>query len=77
MFDRATLKLSGGRTLVVTRRGKGIYVSGVELHGAPYASEWLAVARLRKGENHLAFVMQETPDTERGTAAADRPPSFR
>jgi predicted alpha-1,2-mannosidase len=77
MFDRATLKLSDGRTLIVSRSGKGIYVSGVELHGAPYASNWLPIARLRQGENHLAFVMQETPDTERGTAAADRPPSFR
>lgn len=77
MFDRATLKLAGGRTLIVSRRGQGIYVSGVELHGAPYESEWLPIVRLRSGDNHLIFVMQEKPDTSRGTSITDRPPSFR
>lgn len=77
MFDRATLTLAGERTLIVSRRGLGIYVSGVELHGAPCTSAWLPVAHLRPGENHLVFVMQETPDTRRGSAAADRPPNFR
>lgn len=77
MFDRATLKLAGGRTLIISRRGNGIYVSGVELHGAPYASDWLPVMRLRSGENHLVFIMQETADMRRGSAAADRPPNFR
>jgi len=77
MFLRATLRLAGGRTLIVSRRGQGIYVSGVELNGEPYASSWLPVGRLRSGENHLVFVTQETPDTHRGTAVADRPPAFR
>ncbi|HWE83518.1 MAG TPA: GH92 family glycosyl hydrolase [Terracidiphilus sp.] len=77
MFDRATLRLSGGRTLTISRRGQGIYVSGVRLHEAPYSSDWLPVERLRSGENHLVFVMQETPDKQRGTLPADRPPAFR
>ena len=33
--------------------------------------------RLRSGENHLVFIMQETADMRRGSAAADRPPNFR
>jgi predicted alpha-1,2-mannosidase len=77
MFDRATLRLSGGRTLTISRRGQGIYVSGVQLREAPYTSDWLPVEQLRSGENHLVFVMQETPDTHRATAPADRPPAFR
>lgn len=77
MFERATLRLSGGRTLVISRRGQGIYVSGVELQGVPYPSDWLPISSLRGGENHLEFVMQETPDTQRATAPADRPPAFR
>ena len=77
MFTRATLRLAGDRTLVVSRRGEGIYVSGVEFDGAPYLSNWLPVSRLQSGENHLVFVMQATPDMHRGTAPADRPPDFR
>jgi predicted alpha-1,2-mannosidase len=76
MFTRATLKLAGDRTLVIARRGEGIFVSGVELDGAPYASDWLPLARLRVHENHLVFIMQETPDTQRGTNTSERPPMF-
>jgi predicted alpha-1,2-mannosidase len=76
MFTRATLKLAGDRTLVIARRGKGIFVSGVELDGAPYSRDWLPLARLQAGENDLVFIVQETPDTQRGTNAAERPPLF-
>jgi predicted alpha-1,2-mannosidase len=77
MFDKATLKLAGGRTLVVARQGQGIYVQSVTLNGAPYASSWLPIDKIHAGLNELRFTMGVQPNTQRGTAPADRPPSFR
>jgi putative alpha-1,2-mannosidase len=77
MFDKATLKLSGGRTLVVTRQGSGIYVQKVSLDGAAYSSSWLPVAKLRAGVTQIHFTMDRQPNKERGSALADRPPTFR
>jgi predicted alpha-1,2-mannosidase len=77
MFDKATLKLSGGRTLVVTRQGSGIYVQKVSLDGAAYTSSWLPVGKLRAGVTQLHFTMGTQPNKERGSALADRPPTFR
>jgi predicted alpha-1,2-mannosidase len=77
MFTKATLKLANGRTLEITREGDGFYVSHVKLNGAAYPSDWLPMARTHTGLNRLEFTVQTTPDMQRGTAAADRPPSFR
>jgi predicted alpha-1,2-mannosidase len=76
MFTKATLRLANGRTLEISRNGEGIYVSAVKLNGGAYPSDWLQIAKLHTGMNRLEFTMQATPDTERGTSAADRPPSF-
>ncbi len=77
MFSKATLTMANGRTLEITRAGEGFYVSGVKLNGAPYPSNWLPITKLQSGLNRLDFTTQATPDTQRGTAAGDRPPSFR
>ena len=77
MFDKATLQLPGGRTFTIARRGKGIYVQSVTLNGAPYSSSWLPVDKIHDGMNELRFTMSTEPNTQRGTAPADRPPSFR
>jgi predicted alpha-1,2-mannosidase len=77
LFDKATLKLAGGKTLTIVRNGQGIYVHDVQVNGAHYASDWLPIEKLHAGENKIVFVNQSQPDTQRGTAAADRPPSFR
>jgi predicted alpha-1,2-mannosidase len=77
LFDKATLKLAGNRKLVIARRGEGIYVHDVTLDGAEYPSNWLPLKNLHTGENRLVFTTQPQPDTQRGTAIADRPPSFR
>lgn len=77
MFDKATLKLAGNRTLVIERKGDGIYVHDVTLNGAAYPSNWLPLEELHAGENRLVFSTQPQPDTQRGTAVADRPPAFR
>ena len=77
MFDKTTLKLAGGRTLVVSREGKGIYVQGATLNGKPYASTWLPLDDIHQGMNELRFTMGEQPNTQRGTKIEDRPPTFR
>jgi predicted alpha-1,2-mannosidase len=77
MFDKATLRLSGGRTLIVSRQGSGIYVQKVSLDGAAYPSSWLPIAKLRAGITQLHFIMDAQPNKERGSALADRPPTFR
>jgi len=77
MFDKATLKFAGGRTLIVTREGSGIYVQKVTLNGAPYASSWLPVSKLAQGTTQLHFTMGDQPDKQRGSSIADRPPVFR
>lgn len=77
MFDKATLKMAGGRTLVISREGKGIYVQSATLNGKHYASTWLPVSAIHEGMNELRFTMGEQPNTERGTKVEDRPPAFR
>jgi predicted alpha-1,2-mannosidase len=77
MFLKATLEMSGGRTLEISRNGEGIYVSDVKLNGAPYPGNWLTIEKIRTGMNRLEFTTQAAPDMQRGTAATDRPPSFR
>ena len=76
MFTRATLRLAGGRTLVITRRGEGIYVKNVMLDGKPYPIDWLPMAKLRPGVTRLEFSTQAEPDTTRATKAGERPPSL-
>ena len=77
MFDKATVKLSGDRTLVISREGQGIYVQRLALNGSPYASTWLPVSRIQRGVTQMRFVMGTEPNKQRGTAVEDRPPSFR
>jgi predicted alpha-1,2-mannosidase len=77
MFEKATLHLAGGRTLVVSREGSGIYVQKVSLGGSTYSSSWLPLAKLRPGVNRLHFIVDSQPNQERGAAIADRPPLFR
>lgn len=77
MFDRATLKLAGGRTLVISRDGQGIYVQRVTLNGTPYSSTWLPIDKIHPGTTEFRFVMGSQPNKDRGTAEQDRPPAFR
>ncbi len=77
MFDKATVRLSGDRTLVVLRQGSGFYVQQVTLDGAPYSNSWLPIDKLHAGTTQLQFLTGTQPNKERGKAIADRPPSFR
>jgi len=77
MFDKATLHLDGGRTLVISRTGEGLYVQKATLDGKPFDSSWLPVANLHSGVTQLDFTMGTEPNKQRGSALKDRPPSFR
>lgn len=77
MFDRATLKLAGNRTVVVSRQGPGNYVHGLTFNGTPYASTWLPISKLQTGVTQMQFTMGTEPNTKRGIAIEDRPPTFR
>ena len=77
MFDKATLQISGGRTLTVSRTGDGIYVQKVTLDGVEFPGSWLELAKLHPGSNRLDFTLGSKPNKQRGAALADRPPSFR
>ena len=77
MFAKITLELAGGRTLVISRNGDGIYVTNVMLDGKPYPTDWLPVEKIRPGVTRLDFATQAEPDTKRGTKVEDRPPSLR
>ena len=77
MFSQVTLRLGAGKTLVITRQGRGIYVQNVTLDGQPYSSLWLPLDKLHPGTTQLQFTVDTKPNKTRGTAIADRPPSFR
>ncbi len=76
MFRRATIDLSGGRTLVVRGEGTGPYVQGVAFNGTPYSKTWLPLSTLKSGTSELVFRLSTEPNRERGKAIGDRPPSF-
>jgi putative alpha-1,2-mannosidase len=77
MFDKATLQLGAGKTLVVSRHGSGIYVQSVKLNGKDFAGSWITLDKLETGDSTLEFTMGPEPNRERGRAIADRPPAFR
>jgi predicted alpha-1,2-mannosidase len=76
MFEKATLHLAGGRTVVVTRKGPGIYVQNMSLDGSPYSNLWLPLDKIHSGVTAIRFTMDREPNKQRGASSADRPPSF-
>jgi predicted alpha-1,2-mannosidase len=77
MFDKATLHLGMGKTLIVSRHGSGIYVQSVKLNGIDFPGAWIPLDKLEAGDSKLEFTMGPEPNRERGQAIADRPPAFR
>jgi predicted alpha-1,2-mannosidase len=77
MFEKATLRLAAGRTLIVRRKGEGIYIQSLNLDGKPYTSSWLPLDRIHSGVTELEFTNGPQPNQQYGAAPGDRPPSFR
>ncbi len=76
-FTRTTLRLANNRTVEIRKNGSGIYVNQVTLNSEPYTSTWLPIEKLHPGTTRIVFTTQDTPDTQRGTTVANRPPEFR
>jgi predicted alpha-1,2-mannosidase len=78
LFDRATIQLGNGKTLVIEAKDNGQknpFVQSVTWNGQPYTKSWFSHAEISKGGT---FVLQmgDKPNEKFGTALADRPPSF-
>lgn len=76
MFESAAIRFGDGRTLVLRGKGVGPYVQEVTLNGSQYTSSWLPLSALHAGISRLDFTLAKEPNTQRGKAPADRPPSF-
>ncbi len=77
LFDRAEMRVGGGRTLVVEARGNAAdrpYVQSVTWNGKPWTKSWIAHADIVRG-GRLVFEMGDTPNRDFGRALADRPPA--
>jgi len=77
MFAKATLRLTGGRTVIINHRGTGFYVQKVTIDGKEYKNSWLPLDKLHPGTTSIDFITGEAPNKDRGQAIENRPPSFR
>ncbi len=78
LFERATLRVGGGKRLVIEAPGNRAdtpYVAAVTWNGRPWTKSWISHAELVKGGT-LRFTMSATPVPGFGRAMAERPPSF-
>ncbi len=74
-LDKATLHLENGKSVKLTRQGKGCYIQSMTIDGKPCSHNYIDHERLMQGSD-IRFVMGEKPNTQRGTANADLPYSF-
>lgn len=78
LFDRATIALGNGKTLVIEAEGNAPtkpYVQSVTWDGKPYMKSWFSHAQIAQGGT-IVLKMGEQPNERFGAAEADRPPSF-
>ena len=80
LFDRVTMKLAGGRELVVEARresAKSVYIASVELNGKPHPEAWFRHADVASG-GRFSIRMTDRPElgeTGFGRSKAARPKS--
>ena len=74
-LDRVTLHLENGKTVTLSREGKGCYIQSMTVNGKDYTHNYLDHRVLTQGCD-IRFVMGETPNTHRGTGRLDVPYSF-
>ncbi|USI72743.1 GH92 family glycosyl hydrolase [Sphingomonas morindae] len=78
LFERARMRLGGGRHLEVLAPGNRPdtpYVQSVRWNGRPWARGWIGHATLARG-GRLEFTMGAAPNRAFASAPAARPPSF-
>jgi len=74
-LNRVTLHLENGKTVTLTREGKGCYIQSMTVDGRKYSSNYFNHNQLTKGCS-IRFVMGDKPNTHRGTGTHDLPYSF-
>jgi len=78
LFDKATLKLSGGKEFVVSTQGNGpqkLFIERAALNGAPFDKAYLTHGQI-VGGGQIEFEMSSRPHYEWATNAAARPPAL-
>ena len=74
-LNRVTLHLENGKTVTLTREGKGCYIQSMTVDGRRYTSNYFNHNQLTKGCS-IRFVMGDKPNTRRWTGTHDLPYSF-
>ena len=75
LFDRATLRLPGGRTFEIRAENdpaKNIYIQSVKLNGQPYENSYITYDDIMAGGT-LTFVMGPRPNEAFGAKPENRP----
>lgn len=75
LFDKATLKLQGGKTFTVqtiNNSKENIYIQSITLNGKPYTKSFITHQDLVKGGT-MVVTMGNKPNVNFGKAFADRP----
>jgi predicted alpha-1,2-mannosidase len=78
LFDRASIQLENGKTLVIEAVGNAQgkpYVQSVTWNGKPYTKTWFRHADIANGGTFVIH-MGDRPSEKFGAESADRPPSF-
>ena len=74
-LNRVTLHLENGKTVTLTREGKGCYIQSMTVDGRKHTNNYFSHNQLTKGCS-IRFVMGDKPNTRRGTGTHDLPYSF-
>ncbi len=77
-FDKVTLRLESGKEFVITATNNSKrhrYIDSARLHGKPFSRNYITHNDIIRGGT-LRFEMSATPNTSRGTKAADLPYSL-
>ena len=74
LFEKATMKLANGKTLVVVANNpeKNIYIDKVKLNGKTIDRNFVTYAQLMEG-GELRFTLSSKPNMTRGTAVESSP----
>jgi predicted alpha-1,2-mannosidase len=78
LFQKATLRLENGKTVVVNASNPGPtnrYVSAVKVNGNPYSKNWFSHKAMMEGEV-IDFIMSGSPEKTRGINEEDFPYSM-
>src|SRR5690606_17302457 len=75
VFEKATITLENGKQFTIHAKNNSpqhVYIQSARLNGKAYDKNYITYADIING-GELAFVMSDTPNTDRGTGTASRP----